>query len=246
MYLKLTKIKEVNLVEMFKTIKLESQINKIPSIKGSGQLMPISPRYLCIADPYNLFFTDSQTKQVIQLKLDTGDFVRSTNLSSLIKNPDGICVNTRTGHIYISDHELKIIFKIDPQLKLVKKFATKELKWPRGMFYDSTEAYRQNGSASDDLNHNCLYVCDYSNQRIAIFNSNDQLRDCLTIPINSNEPVRNGTSNGKDKSANDDTFKKYDKQNLIEEECKFCPLNVLVTRNQILCTDDWTGGNCIR
>ncbi len=236
---KLKKIKEMNLEELFKSIRLESQINKITSINGSSQLMPISPRYLCIADRYNLFFTDSQTKQLIQLKLDTGDFVQSTSLNGLLKNPDGICVNTKTGHIYVSDHELKIIFKIDTQLNLVKKFGNKELKWPRGMFYDS-EAGR------DELNPNCLYVCDYSNQRICIFNSHEQLRDYLTIPINSNEPIdaRNGVMNGNGRHGDD--YKKYDKGALIDEECKFCPLNVLVTKTQVLCTDDWTGGNCIR
>jgi hypothetical protein len=233
---KLKKIREMNLEELFKSIKLESQINKITSLQGSSQLMPISPRYLCIADRYNLFFTDSQTKQLIQLKLDTGDFVQSTNLGGLLKNPDGVCVNSKTGHIYVSDHELKIIFKIDTQLNLVKKFGNKELKWPRGMFYDS-EAGR------DENNPNCLYVCDYSNQRICIFNSHDQLRDYLTIP-NSNMP-NSAVSNGHNNS-HDSHHKKFDKAVLIDEECKFCPLNVLVTKSQILCTDDWTGGNCIR
>ena len=205
---KLKKLREVNLVEQFKTIKLESQINKCCSIHGSSQLMPISPRYLCVADHFNLFFTDSQTKQLIQLKLDTGDFVRSTSLSGLLKNPDGICVNKRTGHIYVSDHELKIILKIDTQLNLVKKFGNGELKWPRGMCYDS-EAGR------DDSNPNCLYVCDYSNQRISIFNDHDQLRDYLTIPLNGNEV--HGHVNYREKL--DETHKKFDKA-LIDEEYK--------------------------
>lgn len=35
-------------------------------------------------------------------------------------------------------------------------------------------------------------------------------------------------------------------QAIIEEELKFCPLNVFVTKTLIYVTDDWTGGNCIR
>ena len=231
---KLKKVREINLVDIFKNIKLDSQINRIASIAGSSQLMPISPRYLAITDPTSLCFTDSQTKQLIMLKLDTGDFVRSSSQGGQFKNPDGICVNPKTGHVYVSDNEQKVIFKLDSQLTLIKKFGSKELKWPRGMFYDAE-------SGKEESNPNCLYVCDYSNQRIAIFNGHDQLRDYLTIPMNSNDPV-----NGKEKGRGKENYKKYEKQILIDEEIKFCPLNVVVTKNHIYATDDWTGGNCIR
>jgi DNA-binding beta-propeller fold protein YncE len=229
---KLRKVKDVNLMEMFKTISLESQINKVTSLRSS-QLMPISPRFLCIPDANNLYFTDSQTKQLIHLKLDTGDFMRATNLNGMLKNPDGLCVNSKTGHIYLGDNEQKVIFKLDSSFNVVKKISTKEVKWPRGMCYDSDN--------DDTKGLNCLYVCDYSSQRVAIFNSNDQLRDFMTIPPSNEYKVTK-----KNYEKQDQTHKKYDNQLVFEEETKFCPLNIVINKNFIYVTDDWTGGNCIR
>ena len=66
---------------------------------GALQRVPISPRHVCIADKYNLLFTDGQSRQVVQLKLENGDFVRATNLAGVLKNPDGLCVN-KSGHVF--------------------------------------------------------------------------------------------------------------------------------------------------
>lgn len=209
-------IKEINLLEQFKTIKTQTFINKIQSIPDSSQRMPITPRYVCIPDKFNLIFTDSQTKQIIQLTLDTGDFVRSTNLNGVLKNPDGICLQPKTGHLYVSDSELNVVFKLDSGFNVLKKFGQRDLKWPRGLFYDS----------DDTDTPNRLYVCDYSNSRVAIYNEHEQLRDCLSIFLNKNQTNI--------------------KINEIEDEIKFCPFNVNVTKTFIYVTDDWTGGNCIR
>jgi DNA-binding beta-propeller fold protein YncE len=218
---RLKNIKEINLMEQFKVLKSQTQISRIGD--SSGQQNPISPKYLCIPDQYRLLFTDSQSKQIVELKLETGDFSRSTNLNGQIKNPDGICSNHK-GHIYVTDAEHNFVFKLDSQLNLVKKFGQKDLKWPRGIVYDP-----ENYFSSGKTNSNHLYVCDFVNQRVAIFNDHEQLRDSITI----------STSNDMDDKINK-------KQHLVEEENRFCPLNVATTKNYIYVTDDWTGGNCIR
>ena len=128
-------VHDINLKELFKTVKTHTQISRMCSLPGSNQLMPISPRYMCIGDPYTLFFTDSQTKQLVQVKLDSGELVRASNLGGQLKNPDGVCVNPIAGCIYVSDSELKIIFKIDYQFNILKKFGFRDLKWPRGKIY---------------------------------------------------------------------------------------------------------------
>lgn len=225
-------VKQINLKEQFKTIKSQQQISKLLSIEGSSQKFPISPRFLCIPDPYYLFVTDSQTKHLLQLTLETGDFVRSTNLNGQFRNPDGICVNPKTGHIYISDADLKIIFKLDSKFNLLKKFGQKDLKWPRGLAYDADP---------NDSNPNRLYVCDYSNQKISIYNEHDQLRDCIVISF-IDELIPKFNKNHSDHSSS-----LYpDQKNELDDEFKFCPLNIFLTKKYIYVTDDWTGGNCVR
>jgi len=133
-----------------------------------------------------------------------------------VRNPDGVCINPKTGHLYITDSELNQIIKLDSSLNILKRFGSKDLKWPRGIAYDTSEMNIVNK----------LYVCDYSNGRIAIYNEHDQLRDCLIISLN--DPV---------------CASKYADN---ENEIKFCPLNISITKSNIYVTDDWTGGNCIR
>ena len=124
-------IKEVNLVDLFKNVKAQTSVNKIKSIPNSSQLMPITPKYVCLLDQYNYLFTDSQQKQIVQLSLDSADFVKSSHEDhSIIRNPDGICID-RKGHIFITDSELNLIFKLDSDFHLIKKFGSKDLKWPR-------------------------------------------------------------------------------------------------------------------
>lgn len=233
-------VSDINLKEQFKSIKSQMFISRMFTMNGSNQPMPISPRYMTIADPYNLFFTDSQTKKLVHCKLDTGDVVRSTNLNGMLKNPDGICVNPIAAVIYVTDSETRQIFKLDYQFNVLKTFGYKDLKWPRGIYYDYESVYPNNTSI---LNPNRLYVCDPSNQFIAIYNDHEQLRDYLTISI-SDEPL---PSYGK--AITTQTFHtagdKF-RQNTIDEEVKFCPLNVFVNKTLIFVTDDWTGGNCIR
>lgn len=204
-------VNEINFVEQFKVIKKQTFISKIKSVPN--QQMPITPKFICIADQFNLFFTDSQSKQLVQLSLDSGDFIRATNINGVLRNPDGICIQHRTGHIYISDSELNVVFKLDSQFNVIKKFGQKDLKWPRGLAFDSDD--------SDTPNR--LYVCDYSNSRVAVYNEHEQLRDCLTVAIN-------------------DSYKYAD----IDNEVKFCPFNITIAKSNIYVTDDWTGGNCIR
>lgn len=244
----LRQVQEINLKEQFQSIKSQSQITRIKSLPGSMQQIPISPRYVCIPDPFHLFFTDSLSKHLVQLTLQTGDFVRSTNLNGQFKNPDGICVNSRAGFIYVSDSDLNIIFKLDSNFNLIKKIGHKDLKWPRAMAFDSD-------SSHDNRNPNRLYVCDYSNQRVAIFNEHDQLRDCLTITVNEDKvpsfsrSITNGNGNHinggngyRHDSSSSSTFESIS----VSDDNKFCPLNVLVTKQYVYVTDDWTGGNCIR
>lgn len=209
-------VKETNLIEQFKTIKSQTFINKIKSIPDSYQKVPITPRFVSILDQYNLIFTDSQSKQLVELSLDTGDFIKTSSLNGHCRNPDGVCINPKTGHLYITDSELNQIIKLDSSLNILKRFGSKDLKWPRGIAYDTSEMNIVNK----------LYVCDYSNGRIAIYNEHDQLRDCLIISLN--DPV---------------CASKYADN---ENEIKFCPLNISITKSNIYVTDDWTGGNCIR
>lgn len=241
----LKEVKDANLKEMFKTVKAHSQITRMCSLPGSAQPMPISPRYMCIADPYTLFFTDSQTKQLVQVRLDSGEIVRATNLAGQLKNPDGVCVNPIAGCVYVSDSELKIIFKIDYSFNVLKKFGYRDLKWPRGIFYDY-EMSMSPGSGS--MSPNRLYVCDPSSHFIAIYNDHEQLRDCLTISL-SDEPLPSYAKANEmlDVKGNMNlALTTSSGQAIIEEELKFCPLNVFVNKTHIYVTDDWTGGNCIR
>ncbi len=100
----------------------------------------------------------------------------------------------------------------------------KDLKWPRGIVYDH-----------DAGSPNRLYVCDYLNQRLAIFNDQDQLRDEITLSAKDKLiPNYNTINNGTYESTE------------IEDELKFCPVNVLVKGQYVYVTDDWSYSNCIR
>jgi len=98
------------------------------------------------------------------------------------------------------------------------------LKWPRGITYDHEAS-----------SPNCLYVCDYLNRRVAIFNDQDQLRDEIVLSAKDKlVPNYNTINNGTYESSE------------IEDELKFCPVNVLVKGQSIYVTDDWSSSNCIR
>ncbi|CAF0925034.1 unnamed protein product [Brachionus calyciflorus] len=227
----LKQINDINLAEQLKNIKSQFQITKIESLIDSSQKAPISPRYACIADKQTLLFTDSQSRHLIQLRLETGDFIRSTNLNGLFKNPDGICVNPKKGHIYVGDSELKCIFKLDYDFNLLKRFGMKDLKWPKGLYYDYETKF-----TGDNLNPDRLFVCDYAGQRVAVYNEHDQLRDYLIIPYTDNSQLY---------SPQSDNFTNH-RNSITDDEYKFCPLNVKVSKSFIFVTDDWTGENCIR
>ncbi|RNA10283.1 hypothetical protein BpHYR1_054027 [Brachionus plicatilis] len=218
---KLKQINNVDLAEQFKTIQSHTQITKIQSVPGSKIKVPISPKYACISDSQTLLFTDSQSRHLIEINLITGDFVRSTNLNGILKNPDGICVNPKKSHIYLTDSELK--------------FGVKDLKWPKGIYYDYESKH-----LSDNASPDRLYVCDYSGERVAVYNEHEQLRDYLVIPYL--ESPTSPTFAPPESFA----FKGHRNSVTSDEDYKFCPLNVKVNRNFIFVTDDWTGENCIR
>ena len=220
---KLKFIKEINIKDQFRVFKDQNEINCMRY--NLNKKLAISPRYLCIADKNNMLFSDSQTKQLVQVTISSGDYVNSTCLEGVLKNPDGISVNYNKGHIFVSDCELGIVFKLDSKFNLIKRIGQKDLKWPRGLYYDS-----------DSENPDRLYVCDYLNERISIFNEQDQLRDTIVISAAGKLLPSFNNSNGNGK---------YD-QNEIEDEFKFAPLNILVTGTHIYVADDWVGGNCIR
>jgi DNA-binding beta-propeller fold protein YncE len=149
---------------------------------------------------------------VISIKIDFINF-KISNFNEKI----GICVNRNTGSIYVSDSEYNAVFKFDSNHQNVTKIGTKHLKWPRSLTYDS--------SFNNDINSRRLYVCDYSNQSVMIFNEHDQLSDIIKISVscqNSKSP-----------------FSENDSDN-------FYPMNVSLTQSSIYITDDWNGGNCIR
>lgn len=223
---RLKKIKEINFREQFKSLSSQSQINRINSSfnSRSNQLVPITPKFLCIPDQHRLLFTDSQSKQIIELRLDSGDFVSTTNLGGQIKNPDGIC-SDKSGFIYVTDAEQSSVFKLDSNLNFVKKFGQKELKWPRGIICDSDFPYFSSGK----VNSNRIYVCDFSNQCISIYNEHEQFRGYIQI---SNVDEAESRINKK--------------QHTVEEENRFCPLNVAIAKSFVYVCDDWTGGNCVR
>jgi hypothetical protein len=214
------RIEEINLKEQFRTIKNQKNVSKITSTDGKHKY-PISPRFLCILDAFNLLVTDSQSKNLLQLSLETGEYIRSTNLNGQFKSPDGVCVNPSTGDIYVSDSEIKVIFKLDSELNLIKKFAGKDLKWPRGLTYDFDVH-----CSSDDMSPNRLYVCDYSNQKVAIFNEHDQLRDFLEISVmDEHVPCFNKTV-----IENEYPIDNSEPNVNLDDAVKFCPLNVLVNK----------------
>lgn len=232
---KLKQINNVDLAEQFKVIKSQTQITKIESIPGSNLKVPISPKYACIADSQTLLFTDSQSRHLIEINLITGDFVRSTNLNGILKNPDGVCVNPKKSHIYVTDSELKCIFKLDYDFNLLKRFGLKDLKWPKGIYYDYESKYMGDHSSPDRL-----YVCDYSGERVAVYNDHEQLRGYLVIPY------LESPSSPAFAPAESFAFKGHRNSITSDEDYKFCPLNVKVNRSFIFVSDDWTGENCIR
>jgi hypothetical protein len=65
-------------------------------------------------------------------------------------------------------------------------------------------------------------VCDPSSQFVAIYNEHEQLRDYLTISF-SDEPL---PSYGKAvQNFNNGGNERMPRQNTLDEETKFCPLN---------------------
>lgn len=213
-------IKEIGLEDQFKSIKNQFEINSVQSLAKSNKKMPFSPRALCVLDTNNLLFTDSHTKQLTQLTLETGDYVRSTSLNGALKTPDGVCINHKKGVIYLVESDSGSIFKLDKAFNVLKKFGS-NLKWPRGICYDS-----------DAHNGHSLYVCDYLNQRVVIYNDQEQVRGELLL-----------TSAGKlVPSYNTSKFNSVE----IEDEFRFSPMNIAVSGAFVYVTDDWSGSNCIR
>ncbi len=94
---------------------------------------------------------------------------------------------------------------------------------PRGIFYDETSH-----------NGNCLYVCDQLNERVVIYNDQEQLRGEIRLtPAHRLVPSYN-------------TLNKGSYSNEIEEEFKFSPVSVTVTSSHIYVCDEWVSSNCIR
>lgn len=221
---KLQSFKKINLETQFKAVRGQWDLNGFKSAKNSNKRIPIAPHHLCILDENHILVTDAHSKQIIQMRLDTGDYVSSTNLKGSLKCPDGICINQKKGFIFVVDSDLGCVFKLDKNLNVIRQFGGKDLRWPRGICYDH------------ETNHpNSLYVCDYLNQRVAIFNDQDQLRDEIVMSVEDRlVPSYNTINNGRFESCE------------IEEEFKFCPMSVLVHRGCVYVTDDWSTANCIR
>ncbi len=118
----LTTVTNVILEDQFKAVKTQSEINSIASVKNSTKKMPISPRSMCELDGRSILFTDNHTKQIIQMKIETGDFVQSTNLKGALKSPDGICINQKKGFIYVVDSDLGSVFKLDMNFSIIRQF----------------------------------------------------------------------------------------------------------------------------
>lgn len=117
----LKSVDEINLEEQFKVLTSKREIDGIKSIYKSSKKVPISPHCVYIMNSNNLLFTDLHSKQLVQLNLETSDYVRSTNLDGKLKNPDGICMNHKNGFIYISDSDQGIVFKLDTNFNIIKQ-----------------------------------------------------------------------------------------------------------------------------
>ena len=76
------------------------------------------------------------------------------------------------------------------------------------------------------MSPNRLYVCDYSNHKVAIFNEHDQLRDFLEISVmDEHVPSFNKTV-----IENEYPVDTSEPNVNLDDPAKFCPLNVLVTK----------------
>ncbi len=118
----LTAVTKVNLEEQFKAVRTQWEITSLASVKNEYKKMPISPRNMCELGEQSMLFTDNHTKQIIQLKLETGDYVQSTNLKGALKSPDGICINHKKGLIYVADSDLGVVFKLDLNFNIIRQF----------------------------------------------------------------------------------------------------------------------------
>ena len=117
----LKSVNEINLEEQFKVLASKWEVDGIKSIHKSSKKVPISPHCVYIMNSNNLLFTDVHSKQLVQLNLETSDYVRSTNIDGKLKNPDGICMDHKKGFIYISDSDQGIVFKLDTNFNIIKQ-----------------------------------------------------------------------------------------------------------------------------
>lgn len=115
-------IKHIEQEEQFKSVKSQREISSVRMAPDSKKRMPMSPQYLTILDEFNILFTDSYSKRLTQITLETGDYVQSTSLNGALKNPSGLCVNQKNGFIYVVDLELPSIFKLDRNFNILKQF----------------------------------------------------------------------------------------------------------------------------
>ena len=115
-------IKHIEQEEQFKCVKKQIEKSSIKSTSGSNKRMPISPQYLTVLDNFNMLFTDSHSRRLTQITLETGDFVQSTNLNEALRNPSGLCVNHKKDLIYVVDLEQSCIFKLDRNFNVLKQF----------------------------------------------------------------------------------------------------------------------------
>lgn len=158
---------DINLVGNLSYKKLPVTEFNIKELESSRILQnlnksSISPRFLAydsIDD--SIYFTDTLVKSLIKLDSDA-NFRYVCTKPVPFKCPEGLCV--AQNEIFVSDIDLNQIFKLNKaNFEVINQFGNKHLRKPRGLEYD----------AQDEQ----LYVCDYFNRRICIFNKQGQLKN---------------------------------------------------------------------
>jgi sugar lactone lactonase YvrE len=131
-----------------------------------------TPMSCCLDDEGCLYVSDTTYHRIMVFNQYTGEALRTISsqgsLDGFINKPYGICIDQKQGHVYVADHHNHRIqvFNKDSGIfiKTIGYYGTTPGMSP-GQFNEPISV-----AIDFDSTPNKLYVCDYLNNRVQIFN----------------------------------------------------------------------------
>ena len=171
-----SKIDEEFIADIYCYDKHKMDINVKDLLKNGKreiiELREVNPFEVIVLPSNRLIFADTINKCFTILNQNFNLIKKIDRINDERFDPTGVALNQKEGKIYISDHHNHQVLMTDLELNFIKSIGSRgngdnEFKYPRGMCFKK----------------DFLYVCDYLNSRIQIFNKDLEYYKSLKVDI---------------------------------------------------------------